>query len=180
MRIEITHLDKEFIVDYAQRFLEHKGVETSLKNQMGKGDPLQYDIKGYAGEFVMHKFFGVEMPDFDPHYTKRDMLLGFRDKRIVCDIKTTVYTVLLDGVWTKILSINDKIFQSNLQNKWIDAFIAVEIDKEVTYGDVLGIISWESLLKNKKMNTFSNGNKVPCVEITNLKPLSNEFKYIES
>ena len=180
MKIEITPKDREFITDYAQRFLEHKGVDTSLKTQVGSGDPLQYDIKGYAGEFVVHKFFGVEMPDFDPYYTKRDMLLEYLKKRYVCDIKTTVYSVQLDGAWTKILSINDRIFQSNLQNKSIDAFIAVEIDKEVTKGEILGIISWETLLKHKKTYTFKNGSQVPCVEIEYLKPLDNNFKYIES
>ena len=180
MIIEITREDLDFIKDYAKGVLKHKGVDTSLKFQYGKGEPLQYDIKGYTGEFVVHKHFGITMPEYNPEYTKKDILLDHNGKQLVCDIKTTVYPAKLLYGWGKILTVGEKIVESNQMDKKIDAFIAVDINKDYTAADILGIISWERFVALKKTHSFSNGGSAPFVPVTELTELTDDFTYLGS
>ena len=181
MKIKLTQEDKDWIEDYTQRFYEHKGKETSLKKQPYKGDdPLYPDRKGYTGEYVIHKFFGVEMPDFNPEYTKRDMLLGYKGSRLICDIKTTVYTNYGDSSHCEALTVSQGVFNSNLDERKIDVFIGVQLNKELSIAEIHGVISWEKFLKIQEPFVFKDGGKAPSVPVSELLYLSNDFKYLES
>jgi len=181
MRIILTEEEMALMADYAKRFYEHKGEQTSKKKQFYQGDdPLYPDKKGFTAEFAVHKFFGVEMPDFNPEYTKKDMLLGYKGKELVCDIKSTIYSRKDEGGYYKALTINEGVYNSNLREKEIDAFIGVEVWKDLTTVELHGIISWENFLKHKERFEFNNGGYAPCVPITELMLLSKDFTYLES
>lgn len=178
----ITQEEQQFIKAYAERFCEYKGEESSEKNKRGSDTALAYDIKGFSGELAIHKHFLVRMPDFDKRYSKRDMLIGFDDKKLVCDIKTSIYSK--GDYWGnryKVMGIYQGVYNSNIEKKEIDIFIAVEMNWNNTEADILGIISWKQFLKNKEIITFSkSSDTIPCVNIKYLSQIGDEFTYIKS
>jgi len=120
MKIYLNQQEVDFVKNYAERFCEHKGKESSDKYKQGSDTALAYDIKGYSGEFAVHKHFGVDMPDFNPEYTKRDMVISYGEIQLSCDIKTSIYSKEdEDGVRYKVMGIKPEIFKSNLGSKKI-------------------------------------------------------------
>ena len=192
-KIVFTQEDKDFILDYAQTVMEHKGEEKSLEKQLGKGKPIDYVIKGYAGEYAIHKFYGQEMPPFDPHYTKKDIILSKDGKEYVCDIKTSIWWNKDEGGWYKVLTVPQFIINQNKENieknksiqeeeskmEVIDAYIAVEVDyKNMDWAEIHGIISWKSFLEHQETHLFKGGKTCPSVAIKHFRYLGDDLEYV--
>lgn len=206
-KIEFTQEDWDFIGDYVDKVMESKGIDASLENQLGKKEPDVYDRQGYFGEYAIHKFFGVEMPDFIPIPTRKDMVLGYKGKELVCDIKSSIwrkddgfdkYDVM--PVWEQSINYNEWMHdlaekgQTTRETKKgeeipvvpVDAYIAVKVDwsdkdyREPKWAEIYGIITWEKFLKKQEDFAFPNGNTSPAVNTEEMMYLGNEFEYISS
>ncbi len=182
MKYTFTFEEQQFIKDYAERFFKHKGKASSDKYKRSSSSGLAIDIKGYSGELAVHKFFMVKMPDFNPEYTKKDMLLGFNGTEIVCDIKTSIYSKP-DG-WGgryKVMGMANNVYDANKENKKIDAFIAVDMKRDNTEAEILGIILWEDFVKHhERIAVGQKGDIIPCVNIKHLEEMGDYFEYISS
>lgn len=169
--------------------MAHKGEETSRKEQMGGKDPIEYVKKGFAGEYAVHIFFDKEMPPFRPVFTVVDMILAREGVEYNCDIKTTIYErggekflVVKPNLYQRNLDnieFNKKVVDPKLKKEVIDAYIAVEIDKNGDWAEIHGIISWEKFLKHQE--TFSFGrDKSPSVNLKHVRGLQGDLEYVSS
>lgn len=207
-RMEFSQEDWDFIGEYVDTVMEVKGREESLRNQLGSREPDVYDRQGYFAEYAIHKYFGIDMPEFDPVPTRQDLVLGYKDMELVCDVKSSIwnkddgvgrYNVMT--VWEK--SVNYNKWMHDLAKKGqttrttkkgevipvvpVDAYIAVKVDwsdseyREPKWADILGIISWENFLENQELFTFPSGKTSPAVAIEHFRFLGkNDFEFISS
>jgi hypothetical protein len=143
--LKLTQVEIEKIKDYAQRFLEHKEGK-SVK--IGEKDDLYYDIMGFTGEFLVHKHFGREFEwGFDREQRFDDIVLLYKDKGVVCDVKSSLTDRELRVPKWQIDEDRDR---------GIDAYILVDLEEDFTGGEIVGIVSkdkFKSLAELKKNNT---------------------------
>lgn len=131
MVIHLTEIEQQKIRDYAEKFSEHKKGK-SVKQ--GSASGLEYDLLGFTGEYIVHKLFNKPFQwEFDKKQRFDDIVLLYKDKAIVCDIKSS-YTAneLRVARW----HIDNPDYGEN-----VDAYILVKVNKEFDGGEVMGIIS---------------------------------------
>jgi hypothetical protein len=143
--LKLTQAEIEKIKDYAQRFLEHQ--EGKSVKQGGKDD-LYYDIMGFTGEYIVHKQFEKEFDwDFDRKQRFDDIVLLYKDRAVVCDIKSSLTDRELRVPRWQIDEDRDR---------GIDAYILVDLEEDFTGGEIVGIVSkdrFKELAVLKKYNT---------------------------
>lgn len=142
--IEITHEEIVKIEYMVRRFNNHKHTVSKERWIAGeqRGSEFFNRKKGFTGELAVHKYFGLPYQfDFDPHYRKDDIVLGYKGHRVVCDVKASE-----DGV-LKVKASNIDIDPEDDVQKKIEqpkALIAVKVFEEMEQWDrceILGIIS---------------------------------------
>ena len=142
--IKLTQTEQKKIRDYAERFLEHK---KGKGKKQGKGDALEYDILGFTGEYIVHKYFNKPfLWDFDKKKRYDDIVLLYNDKAITCDVKSS-YSAneLIVARWH---------IDGDKKADNVDAYILVKVTKEFDGGEIMGVISKKRFIEIAELKMY--------------------------
>jgi len=143
--LKLTQAEQKKIEDYAQRFLEHKKGK-SLKQS--SASELEIDLIGFTGEYIVHEYFGKQFNwDFDKKQRFDDIVLLYKDKAVVCDIKGSYSDYELRVPKWQIDEDKDR---------GIDIYILVSIEEDFSGGDIIGIVSKKVFKKQAVLKKYNS------------------------